>query len=238
MPPAPAPEESVASEEAAPRRAWWWWPALGLGALVAGLVPIAGRVVVEGRAELAAADLAREGEDLDAEIEHLGRALRWRMPGFDHDEAALARLWAIGEAQEARGADGRDAALAAYRELREGLLGTRAWGIPHRERWEAANERIAVLMAEVERELGTDASASGDPEAYHRVLLAKEPGPAPIRGNLAALAFAGWVACTAGLLLRGLQPRGRLRPRPALRWGLGAVVCLVAWAVLLATAHG
>lgn len=247
---APAPAEAdegaeASSEGASPslvapaeRRAGWRRPLLVLAGIAAVLVPIAARVVVEGRAELAAADEARAREDLDAELEHLGRALRWRMPGSGHDEAALERLWALGEAQEARGAEGRDAALAAYRELREGLLATRAWGIPHRERWEAANERIAVLMAAQERDNGTDVSGTGDPEGFHRALLSKTPGPEPIRGNLAAVAFAGWVACTAGLLLQGLGPRGRLRARPALRWGLGAVLCLVAWAVLLATAHG
>jgi hypothetical protein len=219
-------------------RARWRRPAIVVGALVLVLAPIAARVTLEGRAELAAADEASARGDLDAEIEHLGRALRWRMPGFAHDEEALERLWALGGAQEARGAEGRDTALAAYRELREGLLATRAFGIPHRERWEAANDRIAALMAEQERAHGTDISGLGDPEGFHRALLAKEPGPDPVRGNLAALAFAGWVACTAGLLVQGLDPRGRLRPRPALRWGLGAVLCLVAWAVLLATAHG
>jgi hypothetical protein len=219
-------------------RAGWRRPAIILGAIAAVLGPITARVVVEGRAELAAADEARAQEDLDAEIEHLGRALRWRMLGSGHDEAALERLWALGQAYEARGAEGRDAALAAYRELREGLLATRAWGIPHRERWEAANDRIAALMAAQERDDGTDSSSTGDPEGFHHALLSRAPGPEPIRGNLAAVAFAGWVACTAGLLLRGLGPRGRLRPRPAVRWGLGAVLCLVAWAVLLATAHG
>lgn len=233
-----APDDGEA--EAAPaveRRAWWRRPAIVLGAAAAVLVPIAARVVVEGRAELVAADEARAQGDLDGELEHLGRALRWRMPGSGHDEEALERLWTLAQAHEARGAEGRVAALAGYRELREGLLATRAWGIPHRDRWEAANARIAALMAATEREIGTDISGTGDPEAHHRALLSREPGPDPIRGNLAALAFAGWVACTAGLLLRGLGPRGRLRPRPALRWGLCAVLCLVAWAVLLATAH-
>jgi hypothetical protein len=219
-------------------RAWWRGPAITVGVLVSVLLPIALRVVYEGRAELAAADHASAQEDLAGEIEHLGRALRWRMPGADHDEQALERLWAIGQAQQAHGADGRDAALAAYRELRQGLLATRVWSIPHRERWEAANDRIAVLMAEQEREQGTDLSGTGDPEAFHRALLAEEPGPAPVRGNLAALAFVGWVACVVGLLVRGLGARGRLRPRPALRWGVAAVLFLVAWMVLLATAHG
>jgi hypothetical protein len=226
---APAPED---------RRARWRRPAIALGVLALVVTPLVGRVVVEGRAELAAADEARARGELDAEIEHLGRALRWRMPGSGHDEAALERLWALGEAEEARGAEGREGGLAAYRELREGLLSTRAWGIPHRERWEAANERIAALMGAQEREHGTDSSGIGDPEGFHRERLAEVPGPDPIRGNLAALAFAGWVACTVGLLLQGLGPRGRLRPRPALRWGTGAVLCLVAWAVLLAIAHG
>jgi hypothetical protein len=220
------------------RRAGWRRPVIVLGAIVAVLAPVAARVVVEGRAELVAADEARVEGDLDAEIEHLGRALRWRMPGSGHDDEALARLWGLGQAYELRGVEGRDAALAAYRELRAGLMATRAWGIPHRERWEAANERIAALMAAQERDGGTDISGTGDPEGFHRALLSKAPGPDPIRGNLAAVAFVGWVACTAGLLLGGLGPRGRLRPRPAVRWGLGAVLCLVAWAVLLATAHG
>ena len=220
------------------RRRGWRRPVIALAALAAALVPVAARVVVEGRAELAAADEARAAGDLDAELEHLGRALRWRMPGSGHDEDALERLWALGQAHEVRGAEGRDVALAAYRELREGLLATRAWGIPHRERWEAANDRIAALMAAQERDNGTDVSGTGDPEGFHRALLSRVPGPDPIRGNLAAVAFAGWVVCTAGLLLQGLGPRGRLRPRPALRWGLGAVLCLVVWAVLLATAHG
>lgn len=233
-----APDDGEAEAAPVERRAWWRRPAIVLGAAVAVLVPIAARVVVEGRAELAAADEARAQGDLDGELEHLGRALRWRMPGSGHDEEALERLWTLAQAHEARGTEGRVAALAGYRELREGLLATRAWGIPHRDRWEAANARIAALMAATEREIGTDLSGTGDPEAHHLALLSKEPGPDPIRGDLAALAFAGWVACTAGLLLRGLGPRGRLRPRPALRWGLGAVLCLVAWAVLLATAHG
>lgn len=226
------------SRVTSPSRSWPRRLALVAGVVAAVLVPLALRVAVEGRAELAAADQARGRGDLDGEIEHLGRALRWRLPVGGPDGKALDRLEAIGAEQEARGAEGRDLALAAHRELRRGLLATRVIGIPHRERWERANERIAALMAEQEQAAGTDLSGTGDPQAHHLALLSRVPGPAPVRGHLAALAFGGWVLAAAGFVLRGIGPSGRLRPRPALRWGLATVVLLGAWAVLLATAHG
>lgn len=218
-----------------PGRPWRRRLAIGGGVAVAVLVPLLLRVTLEGGAELRAADEARARRDLDGEIEHLGRALRWRTPLAGHDEAARERLWAIGQAQEAEG--DREAALAAYRELRRGLLATRVLRIPHRARWTQANERIAALMAEQERALGLPAPGGDAREAAHLALLSREPGPAPIRGHLAALCFAGWLVALAGFALRAIGPRGRLRPRPALRWGLAVLGLLVAWAVLLATAH-
>ncbi|MEX1363308.1 MAG: hypothetical protein AB1Z98_09295, partial [Nannocystaceae bacterium] len=184
-----------------------------------------------------AADQAREAGQLDREIEHLGRALRWRAPLLSHDERALERLWALGQQQQARGTEGRAAALAAYREIRRGLLATRSCGISHRDRWEQANERIAALMAEQEHELGPS-NPSAAAEHHHQQLLSREPGPDPLRANLAALAFVGWLVCVAGFVLRGVDPRGRLRPRGAVRWGLAALGLLVAWAGLLASSHG
>ncbi len=212
-------------------------------ALVAGIgimavaLPLWIRVGVEGSAELERAESAHAQHDPHAEIEHLGRALRWRAPLLGHDEEALERLWVRAEEHQARGTAGLEPALAAYREIRRGLLATRAWGIPHRDRWEQANERIAALMAEQERVLGTDVSETGDPEAFHRGLLDRVPGPDPTRGTMAAFAFLGWLGAVGGFLLRGLDERGRLRARPALRWGGAALVLLVVWAVLLATAH-
>ncbi|MCB9716697.1 MAG: hypothetical protein H6712_22760 [Myxococcales bacterium] len=188
-------------------------------------------------AQLRAADEAWAAGALDAEIEHLGRALRWRAPLVDHDERALARLWAIGEAEQARGEAGRDGALAAFREIRRALLATRSWGdIPQRERWEAANERIAALMAEQSEAMGLPAAA--DPRAELHEQLARVPGPDPLRADLSALAFVGWLGCVVGFVLRGLDAKGRLRLPAAARWGVGALGLLVAWAVLLAVAHG
>jgi hypothetical protein len=197
------------------------------------LIPLSVRVVWEGRAELEAADRARGEELLTQEIEHLGRAARWRLPIASHDEIALHRLLAIGEDQEALGDDGIQTALMAYREVRRALLATRSWGIPHEDLFAQANQRIAVLMAIQERDFGTDLSGRGEQEAYHLELLERVPGPEPVRANLAALAFVGWLVASGGFVLRALDAHGRLRPRPALRWGGASLLLLVAWMVLL-----
>ncbi len=204
--------------------------------LVAIALPLWLRVVWEGTAELQQADQALEAGDVPGEIMHLGRALRWRAPLASHDEVALERLWVIAQEHQAQGAAGRPTAMVAYREVRRGLLATRAWGIPHRERWSEANEQLAVLMSQQERQLGLEVAEPDGPS--HRERLGREPGPDPTRGNLAALAFVGWIGCVVGFVVQGLDPRGRLLPRRALRWGFAALVLLVVWAVLLAVSHG
>jgi len=202
--------------------------------LATGIVlPLVGRAAWEGRRELELAAEASELRDVDAQIEHLGRAARWRVPGFGHDEAAVDALMELGAAAEARGDAGSQRALAAYREVRRALLGTRGLFVPQRERFHEANERIAVLMAAQEERFGTDVGGRGDPYAYHLELLEEVPGPKPGRALFAALAFVAWLAAAGGFLVRGLDERGHLRPAPAVRWGGAAVVLLVAWMVAL-----
>jgi hypothetical protein len=201
--------------------------------VVAIVLPLAMRAGWEGRAELSRAQAAASEGDVDRQIVHLGRAARWRVPGLAHDAQALERLVALGAAAEAVGPEALEQSLAAYREVRGALLSTRTWGVPRRELFDDMNDRIARLMARQEAELGTDVSGTGDPYTYHLELLQAVPGPHPVRGNLAALAFLGWLLTSAGFILRGLDARGRIRPRPALRWGGASVILLVTWAVLL-----
>ena len=227
---------SASASASESRRSRWGRPLLWTAVAVVLIPgPLLARVAWEGGAELERADVAREREDADAEIEHLGRAARWRAPVLSHDERALDRLEALGEAAEATGEDERHVALAAYREIRRALLATRAFGVAHPERLDRANAAIARLMAAQERAFGTDVSGrQEDPETFHRSLLDRDRGPVPWRANLAALSFVGWVVASGGFVLRGLDGEGRLRPRPALRWGGASVLLLLAWSVLLA----
>lgn len=213
------------------------WLARVLIAIVAVLGPLWARAVWDGTMALVAADDAQRRGDSVAAVEHLGHALRWRAPLSDHDEEALARLWSIAESAEQRGGAGRVAALAAYREIRRGLLATRVLDVPHRESFERANERIAVLMADPAVAVGLHetrvqaAVAEGE-------RLARVPGPRPLLAHLASLAFVAWLVSVTGFLVWGLDEKGRLRPRPALRVGLVALVCLLGWTIALASSHG
>lgn len=216
---------------------WLRRGALGVAFGAAVTLPLLARVAYEGRAELAEADRAQLEGDRDAEILHLGRAARWRAPILGHDEDARARLLSIGEDAVALGEAGEHEALAAFRELRGALLATRTFDVPDREQLQLANERIAELMAGQERRFGRDRPDEPDPRAWHLEQLSRDPGPVPWRGALAALAFVGWLVATGGFVMRGLDAGGRLRPRPAVRWGIASVVLLIAWAVLLSHAR-
>lgn len=182
-------------------------------------VPLVGRVACEARSELAQAEDARAAGDEDGEIMHLGRALRWRLPGASQDDIAVARLLALGEAASERGDGG--AALAAYREVRSALLGSRALDVPHADVLADVDTRIAALMAD-------------EPEtiAVRHAELRDESDRSRLGLLLAAATFIAWAWVTARLLLTGIDGKGRLVPGSGVRLGLLAFVLLVAWMVL------
>jgi hypothetical protein len=182
------------------------------------------RVVVEGRGELEAAEAAGELGRFDDQVLHLGRAARWRMPLAAHDDLALEQLMELGDREAKHGPEGNARALAAYREARRAILATRAWGMHERDTFDRANEEIAALMAVN--------GSSADEERYLEQ-LAREPGP-PARGaKFAAFTFILWLVASAGFATRGLDGKGRLRPRPARRWGGASLLLLVVWMVLM-----
>ncbi|MBX7083023.1 MAG: hypothetical protein K1X88_27705 [Nannocystaceae bacterium] len=205
---------AAASPAAAARR--WWQRALVPAATAAlVLAPLLLRVSCEARGELDAADRAQQAGDVDGEIVHLGRALRWRLPLSRHDEVALARLLAIADT-------GDDAvALAACREIRSALLGSRALDVPHDD-----------VLADVDARIAALAQRSGDAvrdEAEHHALLREASTQSRVRPALAALAFVGWVVATATALRLGLDRSGRAVPGRGARWLLAALALLLAW---------
>lgn len=210
-------------QQAQPRIARRIGVMLGVVALV--LAPLLVRVAVDGRAELGRADAAAQAGDADAEIRHLGRAARFRLPLAQHDERALDRL-----AELARSADEAGeitTALAAWRELRSALIGTRAIDISEPERLAEANAAIVELMV-------AEARALDRPVARDRWAEELEQDLAPRGRSLAAaLCFAAWLVSCVGFLATGVDAKGRLIPRPALRWGGSALLLLILWILLM-----
>lgn len=192
---------------------------LGLIALL--LVPLVGRTIVDGRAELTRAEAAAEDGDRDAEIRHLGRAARFRLPLAKHDELALARLREL--ALDAAARQEISTALVAWREIRSALIGTRTLDVADPELLAEANVAIVELMV-------AQARAADRPIAPERWAeeLEQDLGPRH-RSLFAASCFAVWLVASVGFFVRGIDAKGRLVPRPALRWGGCALLSLIAW---------
>jgi hypothetical protein len=205
-------------------RRWGWRVAIAATLVV----PVIVQVAVQARSELVAADEAAANGDESAEVIHLGRALRWRMPLSPVDEHAIDRLLAIGEAAENDPADfAHVRALAAYREIRSALLGSRALDVPHADVVADVDARIARLMAAQSRELGVVAAD----EARQLERLREVPETSRTGPVLAAFALAAWVVATLTFLSRGLDARGRIVRPTGTRTGLLALAALVLWLV-------
>jgi hypothetical protein len=196
-----------------------------LGVIALLLAPLLLRTLVDGRAELVRAEAAAEAGDVDAEIRHLGRAARFHLPLASHDELALDRLQELARSAESAGEI--VTALAAWRELRSALISTRTIDVRRPERLHEANAAIVELMV-------AEARASGRPSARDRWAEELEQDLEPRgRSLLAALCFAAWLVSCVGFFARGVDAKGRLIPRPALRWGGSALLLLILWILLM-----
>jgi hypothetical protein len=199
------------------------------------------RAVWAGARALANGDAAEQRGEFALAIDLWRQAARWYVPGATHVDAAYERLDALARASEARG--DLDTALAAWRGVRSSILATRSFYLPHAERLEPANRRIAVIMAALERapargagdattapaivlpdDIGDDAGA-----VWHHQRLAPVPGPSPFWSLVAILGFATWL--TGGLVfaLRGVTPDDRLVPRTAAYAGILVACGLLIW---------
>ena len=188
---------------------------LVLAACVLAVVSV--RVVLSAREELAQAEKLLGAHDRDAAIVHLRRAARWYAPLSPYHVRALGRLGELAESAALRG--DREGALAAYRAVRASILATRSLYVPQRALLDAANRRIASLMAD-EPAAGVDAGKSREQlRREHLALLMPIPGPDVFWSCVLLVGFACWVCAAFALSFRAIDADDRWVPRELLRCG-------------------
>lgn len=198
----------------------------GKVAAIAGVVlaVLAVRVVTSSHAELEEGDRMRAAGDLPAAVAHYRRAARWYAPGNPYSSDALARLGEIGRAAEE--AEDAELALSAWRAVRAAVLSTRSFYTPHEDRLEAANARIADLMASLPPP-PVDAGKSRDQlRREHLALLTSTTAPSVPWTVVLLIGFAGWVAGAFAFVTRAVDDEDRLIAGQALRWGTVVIVGL------------
>lgn len=187
---------------------------LAFGACLLGV--IGARVVYSSRAELQLGQAALAAHDRDAAIVHLRRAARWYAPLSPYHVRALAQLGSLG--REAEQAGELDVALSAYRALRGAILATRSLYVPERSRLEAANARIAALMARLPP-AGMDAGKSQQQlRQEYLALLAPIPGPSVLWSCVLLLGFVCWVGSAFAFSARAIDDEDRWVGGEVRRW--------------------
>jgi hypothetical protein len=198
------------------------------GIVVAALLALSLRIVLEGRSALADGDDAMmRGQTRDA-IAAWQSAARWYLPLAPHVGDAYERLTTL--ATSARDKGDRTTALLAYRAIRSAALATKSLWTPHAGDLDAANEQIAQLSAD-----DPDAApAGGDTRdarmAFHRAQLAGSR-PGGWAAGLAILGIVAWLTGFGYLGARGIDSAGRPNRR---RITVGTVIVVAgfgAWAL-------
>ena len=192
---------------------------LAMVMILALVAVVVGRASSEARAELAMAELQREGSNATRAIEHYRRALRWSFPGSPHTEKAIVALESIATELETSGDIA--GALLAWRSLAGGLSSTRVLYLDRNPAREEAVGHIARLLAQ-DGSAGIDANL--DPEklaADHRRLLAVEVTPDSFWAVMLLLGFALWAGSLFAAARTGFDSDGRIRWASARRplWG-------------------
>ena len=196
--------------------------ALRIGLKVAAVIGVvllvlAFRVVTSSRSELEAADAARADGQTEAAVVHYRRAARWYAPGNPYSEEALSKLGTIGRESEEAG--DVELALSAWRAIRAAIMSSRSFYTPHRDRLEAANARIAALMAR-EPPPPIDAGKTEDElRREHLALLTQTTRPSILWTVVLLLGFSAWVFGAFAFVTRAIDEEDRLVPAPARRWG-------------------
>ena len=180
------------------------------------------RLLTTARGELAQGDAARARGDLEAAVVHYGRAARSYVPGSPYHVRALAALAQIGRQAEERG--DIDRALSGYKAVRTGILSTRSFVTPEQARLQAANERIAALMAKQARPPMDVGKSEAQLKAEHLALLQADPTPNLGWTIVLLLGFALWVGAAFAFSYRAVDAQDHWVAPEARRWGALIVI--------------
>ena len=153
---------------------------LPLAVVLAVLGALAIRVVVEGRAALAAGDYET--------------AARWYLPFAPHVDEAYAKLRTLTKSEDPA------VALAAWRSIRSAARATRSLWQPRADDLAEADAQIAKLSAAAP---GGGKLETGDRLTWHKERLARDVRPSLAAAILAGFGILLWVAGAFVLARRG-----------------------------------
>lgn len=189
------------------------------------------RAVWQGRSALEQGDVAFQAGDNEEAIRWWRRAARWYVPFAPHVADAYSRLETVGAEAEARG--DLPTALAAWQGVRGSILATRSFYVPHEERLEPANRRIAALLARMEGGAPDPGRTQAEREAWHLRLLERDDSPDVGWSVLALVGFLTWIGGGALFAWRGISSDDKLVPRAATTAGLLVASGLIVWLLAL-----
>lgn len=205
-----------------------------LGVVGVVLLVVAVRVVVSSHSELEHGKAALARNDTEAARVHLRRAARWYAPGNPYSTEALDRLARMANEAELRG--DIETALPCWRAVRGSILSTRSSYVPHAQRLEHANARIARIMAE-RPPPPIDAGRSVDElEAEHLALLEDLAHPSLPWTLVLLFGFLAWIVGAFLFATRAIDTEDRFVRPQALRYGAMIVLGFAAFAVGLSLA--
>lgn len=204
-------------------RGRWIRIAVKIGAIAAVVVLVLlVRVVTSSQAELTQAGRMRAAGEVEAAVVHYRRAARWYAPGNPYSADALAGLGEIG--REAEQAGDTELALSAWRAVRAAILSTRSFYTPHADRLEAANARIAALMASLPPPPIDAGKSTEELRREHLDLLTRSTRPHVGWTLVLLLGFVAWVGGTFAFVTRAVDDEDRLVAGKARRWGTVIII--------------
>jgi hypothetical protein len=186
-----------------------------------------GRVLFESRREWSEGRQWLAKDDPDEAIVHYRRAALWYAPVNPWCVAALDGLSGIAKRAERRGEI--DRALAAWRAIRGGVLGTRSFYTPTPGRLRAANRHIAALMAKQPRPAQDVSKTEAALAREHLALLERNDAPSVFWSVVLLAGFFGWIGAAFAFIYRGLDAEGRLVRPLAARWASAVLVGIAVW---------